>query len=63
MCSREVASVPALRPIRHHASTLRRQGGIYPHLIIRVSRSLDPEKANFLFVRQDRNGQSSVELT
>ena len=24
---------------------------IYPHLIIRVSRSLGPEKASFLFVR------------
>ena len=24
---------------------------IYPHLIIRVSRSLDPVKANFLFAR------------
>jgi hypothetical protein len=26
-------------------------GRIYSHLIIRVSRSLDPEKANFLLVR------------
>ena len=51
--------VPVVRSVDRSAESLHELrfaatmalARIYPHLNIRVSRSLDPEKANFLFAR------------